>query len=306
MRNIIFTLCSIAFIMFGCDDLINVELDPTKDVLVIDAFITDASETQTIRLSKAQDYFSSNPYETVENATITITEEGTATNTYTFVGQGEGLYSWEPNTGEGFGVEGNIYKLSVELDGVMYTAETAKARVPQIDSITFSYEEEGFGFDGGYFAEFFALDPEGEGDFYWIKSWKNGQYSNKPSEINLAYDAAFSEGSDNEIFIYPIRVSITPIDVDEDGNTLPPLLDQDSMYVELHSLSEATYDYLQQVQIQSDRPGGFGELFASPLTNVPTNITNETNEGLVQGFFNVAAVSSLGKKLIESEWPKDE
>ncbi|MEQ9209842.1 MAG: hypothetical protein RLN96_08370 [Pseudomonadales bacterium] len=46
--------------------------------------------------------------------------------------------------------------------------------------------------------------------------------------------------------------------------------------------------------------GGFSELFATPLSNVSTNIFNENPNGKpVLGFFNVAAVSALGKKFEE-------
>ncbi len=75
----------------------------------------------------------------------------------------------------------------------------------------------------------------------------------------------------------------------------------DSAYVEIHSLSDAAFDFLNQVIIQTNRPGGFGELFASPLANVPTNIVKKSSGGTPAiGFFNVSAVSGLGKSLWNS------
>jgi hypothetical protein len=54
------------------------------------------------------------------------------------------------------------------------------------------------------------------------------------------------------------------------------------------------------VIIQSDRPGGFGELFASPFANVRTNIINSNPNGnKAVGFFNVGTVSGLGKKFVD-------
>jgi len=54
---------------------------------------------------------------------------------------------------------------------------------------------------------------------------------------------------------------------------------------------------LYGVKVQTNRPGGFGELFATPLANVSTNIINTNAQGTkTQGFFNVAAVSSAGKR----------
>jgi hypothetical protein len=54
------------------------------------------------------------------------------------------------------------------------------------------------------------------------------------------------------------------------------------------------------VAIQTDRPGGFAELFSTPLANVSTNITNaNVNGSKAVGFFNVSAVSSAGKKYVK-------
>ena len=50
---------------------------------------------------------------------------------------------------------------------------------------------------------------------------------------------------------------------------------------------------------QTDRPGGFAELFATPLSNVVTNIIPSNENEEVVGFFNVSAVSGNGKKLVE-------
>jgi hypothetical protein len=56
---------------------------------------------------------------------------------------------------------------------------------------------------------------------------------------------------------------------------------------------------MNELRIQTDRPGGFAELFAVPLSNIPTNIYNVNpsgNEAL--GFFCVSAVSS-GKEILD-------
>ena len=123
---------------------------------------------------------------------------------------------------------------------------------------------------------------------------------NDPDEISLAYDAGFSRGGNfNGIaFAQPIRTSINPIDQNEDGETLPAYDLGDSVYVELYSISDVAFDFLSQVAIQTNRPGGFGELFANPIANVSTNIVATDAEGpAVVGFFNVAAVSGLGVRL---------
>jgi hypothetical protein len=74
----------------------------------------------------------------------------------------------------------------------------------------------------------------------------------------------------------------------------------DTLYVEIQSISLAAFNYLTQVNIQTNRPGGFSELFSPPIANVPTNIMNLSSNGKkAVGFFNVAAVSGRGKRLVK-------
>jgi hypothetical protein len=172
-------------------------------------------------------------------------------------------------------------------------------RVPPLDSITFRIQEGNQFVTDLYLAEFWAVDPIEPGDTYWIKTYKNGQILNKPSEINLAYDAGFSRGGNftGVNFIFPIRTAVNPFDQDDDGNFLSPYIVGDSIYIELHSLSEASFDFMTQVVLQTNRPGGFSELFATPLANVSSNMVNLNPTGRkVVGFFNVASVSGGGRK----------
>ena len=183
-------------------------------------------------------------------------------------------------------------------------------RVPPIDSIVWRFEEGNDFFPDSYFGSFYARDPSGLGDTYWIKPFKNGNYLNKPSEISIAYDAGFSAGSaiDGIIFIQPIRDSVNPFDQDDNDNFLSPYAPGDSLRVELHSISNAAHDYLTELQIQIDRPGGFGELFATPLSNVPSNIEDVTQgeKKEILGFFNVASVSALAGYLDPNDLPVKE
>lgn len=75
----------------------------------------------------------------------------------------------------------------------------------------------------------------------------------------------------------------------------------DSLYVEIHSISNEAYFFLNQVLIETNREGGFGALFATPLANVSTNILPDNPSNLVAGFFNMAAVSGDGARLTSEE-----
>jgi hypothetical protein len=236
-------------------------------------------------------------------ATVTVTDN--VGGFFNFVEDtfNPGSYVWTPPApGDSFGVIGYDYILEVQVDGNIYLAKSKMGRVPPIDSITFETDKRVGGTDSLTRAEFWATDPEGRGDAYWIRSYKNGVLLNKPSEINIAFDAGFSRGggADGVTFITPVRRRINPNDRDSNNRTLNPFVTSDSIYVEIHSITPEAFTYLNQVSIQTNRPGGFQELFSTPLANVPTNIANAYPQGSkALGFFNVSAVSSAGKRYIK-------
>ncbi|MBL6445061.1 DUF4249 domain-containing protein [Fulvivirga sp. 29W222] len=292
----------ISILSGACEDTIDVDLDKADPVLVVDAWINDKPEDQVIRLTMSQPYFEQSLPPEVSGATVTVKDnEG---KIYSFMEHDAGKYVWTPTAvNPTLGKIGNVYTLNIQLqDGDSYLSATTMNRTAQVDSISFTYEEETPFFPESYLAEVWARDQVGVGDSYWIRAYKNGVLLNKPQEVNLAFDAAFTEGSnfDGITFIEPIRRGINPVDLDEDDDFIPPYDLGDSIYVEIHSISNEAFYFLTEVVIQTDRPGGFSELFAQPLANVPTNIyaTENTGKGVV-GFFNVAAVSGKGKKLKE-------
>ena len=288
-----------ASVFSSCEDVIDTQLPDSEPVVSIDAFVTNKPEVQVITVTKTAYYFDT-AIPPVSGAEVTITDDNGTVFSFT-EGATSGAYEWDPsaNTGE-LGIPGVTYLLEVVAEGVEYTSITTTGRVPVIDSLTFVFEPGSGFFPDAWFSEFWARDPVGLGDAYWIKGWKNGSYLNRPGEIVLAYDAGPSRGSqiDGLIFIPPVRRGVNPFDTNKDDELLAPFLPGDSLYIEMHSISDATFDFLTNVQIQIDRPGGFGELFAQPPSNVPTNITPSDEDKFVVGFFNVSAVSSIGKRLV--------
>lgn len=299
MKKLIFWTSLSLTALTSCDTVIHPTLQSASAVYVVDAFVTDKLDTQVINITYSQPYFDATVPPGVSGASVVISDN--ESNTFTFVENPnvKGSYIWIP-AGVGFGKIGNRYTLSILVNGESFVADSRMGRVPPVDSITFAESNRNRGTDKVFYrAQFWATDPKGPGDTYWIRTYKNGLLLNKPDDINIAYDAAFSKGSnfDGFTFIQPIRTGINPNDDDADGNPLSSYDVGDSLYVEIHSLTEATFDFLSEVAIQTNRPGGFSELFARPLANVSTNIVKQNTQGTpVQGFFNVGSVSGLGKR----------
>ena len=298
--------------LWSCEDQIDVELPESDPVVVIDAWVNNKEEVQVIKVQRTIPYFENSFLPGLNEAVVRL-EDLTDGVTYNFEkGEEDGAYVWEPTVDQpSIGTIGNDYKLTVQVNNFSYESYTTLNRVAEIDSISFRFEKGNSFFPDSYFAGVFALDPLGPGDCYWIKAWKNGEYLNLPSEINISYDAGGSPGAvvDGIVFIQPIRDGINPFDQDEDDNFLSPYAPGDSVYVEIHSVSYEAYTFLYEVSVQTDRPGGFAELFAQPLANVPTNIlvSDETpNATPAIGFFTMSAISSNGKKLDPDNLPAEQ
>lgn len=287
----------------SCEDIIHPELESAPPVLVVDAWINNKPEPQVVKLTSSQPYFEQTVPPGVLGAVVTITDNhGTI---FPFVADKvvSGNYVWTPLPGQGFGSVGDSYRLSIQVNGELFEASSYMGRVPLIDSLSFTEEVWGVGTGRTEpFANFWATDPDGIGDAYWIRSYKNGVPLSKPSEINMAFDAGLSIGgqTDGVTFIRPIRVRINSNDKNADDESIPPISAGDSINVQIHSITVAAFTFLTELRIQTDRPGGFQELFATSLANVSTNVVNRSPVGTkVQGFFNVSAVSTGGKRYVE-------
>ncbi|MEM7297738.1 MAG: hypothetical protein AAF391_05670, partial [Bacteroidota bacterium] len=79
------------------------------------------------------------------------------------------------------------------------------------------------------------------------------------------------------------------------------LLQGDSLFVEIHSISNEAYFFLNQVIEETTREAGFGALFATPLSNVSTNLVPSNPDNSVLGFFNIASVSGNGTRLVSED-----
>ena len=303
MKKLIY-LSLIVIIFSGCETTITPELERAVEILVVDAWITQKMERQEIRITRSQPYFDNSIPSKISNVKVTVEDLSDGT-IYDFQ-EGPASYYWDPASTP-FGEIGHQYRLTVTAQGETFEAFSNLGRVPSIDSILFHYKPaETIIKEEYYLGEFMAKEPAGVGDTYWIKAWKNGVFLGKPAELNMAFDAGFSAGQpvDGQEFLIPIRNNfVNPLDKIEgkQNQFLPPYKVGDSLYVEIHSINPLAFDFLYGVYFQIARSGGFAELFAMPLTNSSTNLksTNINSTTNVAGFFNVAAVSTSGRKLTQ-------
>lgn len=305
-------LLAVLVLAFSCEERVPVELPSAERVLVFDAWIYHKAERQDIKITRSNTYFDGSSPAGIEGATVRILDEDGNEFLFTEDPDSSGVYFWLPSTPtDSFGEIGKRYGLEVFIDGNRYGGFSQLNDVPPVDSITWQLEEGLFGAEDRYIADFWASDLPGPGDAYWIKSWRNGVYLNKPSEITIAYDAGFSPGGgadqDGKTFISPIRSSVNPVEFDENDEPIPAWtkFGEDSLYVEINSITPEAWFFWQQVAIQTDRPGGVAELFAESPANVGSNILAENGDQVV-GFFCLSAAKGLGRTFTEDAVVEDE
>lgn len=271
--------------LFSCEEVIDLDVKDGVNQLVVDAWLTDQAKEQKITLTISQPYFEESAAKPALGAEVVVYNQDSTAHVFTDTDK-DGVYTYKPQSGK-FLKENEQVALYVKYENEEYYSLSKLKRVPKIDSV--GYEVFSFpitppngGPKDGYLAQFYANDPVGEGDTYLVRSYKNDTLRFKPSDITLAYDAGFSPGSksDGLMFILPIRQSL--------NQTL--FSEKDKLKVELFSIPTEAYYYLLQLRQESSNGG----IFATPLSNIPTNVfnlnSNSTKKAL--GAFIVSKVSS--------------
>ena len=289
LKNIGFASLFFVFLagLTSCENVIDLDTATGPTQLVVDGWITNQPGAQTITLSWSASYFSNTTPKPVLAAEVTVTDNlGTV---YQFKDlAGNGKYVWAGTGKDTLGHIGRTYTLKVKNQADVYTAVNQIKRVPAVDSIVYQKETLPFNPDKGpkegFIVSFYARDFVGEGDTYWIKPVIRGKaVVNKATSISTVYDAAFNAGapSDGLIFIQPLRQAITTDSLYSAGA---------SVGVELHSITQEAFAFLNQVREQAANGG----LFATPITNVKSNVVNANPAGeKALGYFGASAVSKL-------------
>lgn len=283
------------FASYGCEDVITVQTADAPRAIVVDAWLTDVSEIQQIRLTYTQSYFNADFAEPIAGALVEI--RSNQDRSFIFEEAAVGNYVWQPEPGQRLGEPGDVFELTINLPDQVLTATSMMNPVAAIDSISQEYRVDDLRGPDGIYTQFFARDLQGLGNTYWIKSFKNDLYLNKPEEINLAFDAGFDSGSqlDGIIFIPPIRELTNPVP-DEFPAEEAPFKPGDKLRVEIHSLSFEAFRFMQSVRDQI--LNGSNTIFASPISNSKGNIISSKVNSEVLGVFCVSQVASM-EKVIE-------
>jgi Domain of unknown function (DUF4249) len=279
---LIYFLIPIVLLFSSCEKVIDIDLKLGAPQIVVDAFINNLPETQVIRLTSSSAYFKNSPSPAVLGAKVVIKNETTG-QIFAFTdNDNSGNYTLEFNKKDSLLHVFNNYSLSIIHNGDTLTSRAQMNPVPIIDSLTYEYKKGLTEKQNGYIASFWANDIPNRTDFYWIKSFRNDKLLNEPKYLNYAWDASF-EGwqSDGNQFFGFTRQAITPYD--------KPFLLNDKVKVQIYSINEPTFRFLNLAKTQLNNEG----LFATAPVNLKTNIINKNSKSASKpvGWFVVSSVS---------------
>lgn len=220
LSGIIFIL----FTFFSCEKVIDIDLADSKAVIVIEAQMTNTSMPFTVKISKTAPYFGSQSNEPVSGAKVSVKSEKGKIKYFDEVSPGIYLYDKTVALPE------FTYILTVEYDGVTYTARSFMNQSVSIGDVSLSYFD-GLGFlESGYRINTYIKDPEEAENYYRIKYFVNGKASSSMGGISLYSDLLFNGKG----------IGL--------GQRSLVFKETDTVTVELQSIDKAAYDYFSTLE----------------------------------------------------------
>jgi len=279
MKRIVTIWIFIALTACSDDTLL---LPQSKELVVVEGWITNQLATHWVKLSRTTGFYSTNPEIIISDATLVIEEQNTA-NTYplTYDGSAKRYFS-----DEFAGVQGRTYRLRITLsDGrEILSGWELLQPVPPIDLIEFENFEDTDPDTGDNIVVYYPVvssnDPIENVNNYRYKGFRNGTLLNAPEELILLSDQ-FNNGQLLPHHIPAFRLE--PNDV---------------IRIELHSLTNTAFQFLDLLKTQTTSLGSSSGTAPAKLVGNLTYSENASNE-IVLGFFGASSVQSATATVIE-------
>lgn len=220
LSGIIFIL----FSFFSCEKVVEIDLADSKEVIVIEAQVTNTAVPFTVKISKTAPYFDSQPNKPVSGARVSIRSANGKLKYFTE--RSPGLYVYDKATA----LPNNLYFINVDYEGVSYAAQSYMNESVSIADLSLSYFD-GLGFlESGYQINTFIRDPAEVENYYRIKYYVNGKPSTSIGGISLYSDLLFN-GKNIGL-----------------GQRSLVFKKTDTVTVELQSIDKAAYDYFSTLE----------------------------------------------------------
>ncbi len=257
-------LISVVFIAYGCEKVIDVNLNESDPKTVIEANLYEGDNDFMVNITKTINYFEPESIPAVKDAKVSITDE--AGNTTVLTNNNDGTYIATNYQA----IPNQQFSLKVEMkNGVVHTASSFMPNVIPVLDILFVFEEgTAFGAEG-YVPYCVFQDPANEENYYRLILTVNGVAKDALTDMFL-FDDKLVSGNLITIPLFSERLALN-----------------DTVSMELISMDKATYVYLETLQ----------EIITNNNSSAPANPNTAITGGAV-GYFGAFSSSSL-EKIIE-------
>ena len=254
-KNII-ALLAISFLFSSCfKERIELDLNNSDNKkVVVNAWITDQDEQQSVLLNYTADYFESIEVEYINDADVEIAFGEESVNC---ILSENGLYlcpeEWRAEPG-------NTYTLTIRHQGEVYEATSYMRPMPELENVYSEFreetEEELFEEDDDFRINvyFSFQETPGLGDGYFGIDYHKGTAGGDSLLNGDFIDDEFFDG----VYFDDINLTVQNYEVG------------DTAIVETHNIGKDASKYLQDIIVEIFREG----LFDPPPVNVRSNISN--------------------------------
>jgi len=164
MKKLILSFLIINII--SCTKIINVDLNTAESNIVIEAEVSNTANAH-VAIKKSVPFSNSNQFPAIENALVTITENGG--NEYKLTQTAPGIYQ----TASIIGFPGKTYQLNINIDGKNYQSVGTMPAIVTLDSLIL--EKIPFIEEPNWIVKPMYTDPPGFGNQYRFIQWINGK-----------------------------------------------------------------------------------------------------------------------------------
>ncbi len=131
-KNLYLIVCSL-ILLYGCEEVIELDLDNAAPRIVIDGAINDQYERQTVRVSTTYKFTEPNRFNGLSGASVVMTSADGDVFNFTESQSNPGVYRSARLRGK----QGMTYTLKVTVEGKTYTSVSEMPLSVSLDSLTF-------------------------------------------------------------------------------------------------------------------------------------------------------------------------
>jgi hypothetical protein len=182
------------FLFSSCEKVIELDLQNTKPIIVIEGSVSNRFENQFVRISKTIDFTKTNTFGGLKGAKVSLSSSSGLK--VDFFEVEDGLYK----SPEFKGIPGNTYKLEVLAEGKVYSANSTMPLVVTPDSLRF--KKLSFFGSTNIFPAVYYKDPQGiQNQYRYLLKINSKELQDFVSEDrfndgNEVSDLIFNEGED--------------------------------------------------------------------------------------------------------------